>query len=110
MLSADHVFCHDDDKLCIGDGVVGPLVFLLGILELVDVIADSLAFEMVTLHLVLQCEDNEVMNSTTRQLEVDEKLPHGNQGVVGLGPIDFQTHVSLITPRMNLLVSCYAAS
>ena len=33
LISADHGFCCDDDKQCIGDGVVVPLVFLLGILE-----------------------------------------------------------------------------
>ena len=82
-------FIRDDGKRRVGGRVVGPLGFGLGILECVDVLGDYLAFEMVTLHLVLQCEDNEVMNPTTRHLEVDEKLPHGNQGVVGLGPIDF---------------------
>ena len=48
LLRAEHgVFCCDE-KCRVGDAVVGPLSFGLGILEFVDVLEDSLSFEVAT--------------------------------------------------------------
>ena len=89
LLNSDHVFGRHDVWYHSSDGVVGSLVFLLGIPELVDAIRDYLEFDMVTLHLVLQCEDIEGMFPITRCLELNEKLPLSNYGAVGIVPLDF---------------------
>ena len=89
MLHADHGIGSDDYEHHIGDGVVGPLVFGLGVLECVNVLGDFLVFEMVTLHLFLQCEDIKGVKPTTRRLEVSKKFPRDDQGVVGLGTLEF---------------------
>ena len=88
LLSYEHIVGYDDDERRVGDGVVGPLGLCLWIFKCVDVLGDSLVFEMLTLHLVLQCEETKGMNPTTRHLEVGHKLPRGNQGVVGLGALE----------------------
>lgn len=81
IFGAGELLCYEngvgcnDDKICGGDGVVGMIRFGLGVLKCVDVLGDSLAFKMVTLHIVSQCEDIEGMKTNTHNLEVDEKLP-----------------------------------
>ena len=72
----------------VGNGVVGPIGFGLEILKFVDVLGDTLAVKMLSLQLVLQCEDIYGMKSTTRCLKVAKKLPHANQGIEVLGLIE----------------------
>ena len=74
LICDEYSFCRDDGKRRISDGVVGPLGFGLGILVFVDVLGDYLAFKMVTLNIVLQCEDIMGMKSTTRRLELGDKF------------------------------------
>ena len=63
---------------CVSDGVVGPFVFGLGVFEVVDILKDALAIEMVPLHIVLECEDIKGMNFPTRRLQVEEQLSCGD--------------------------------
>ena len=40
------------------------------------------------------------MNPATRCLEVGKKMPRGNQGLVGRGPLDYQISLFFI-PRLH---------
>ena len=51
LLLYEHGIGSNDDERHISYGVVGPLSFGLSVLECVDVLVDSLAFEMVTVNL-----------------------------------------------------------
>ena len=71
-----HCVRWDEEQGRVCDRVISSstLRFLLSGLNCVDVLKDSLTICVVVLHLILECEDVDCIQSTTDGLEVGQKL------------------------------------
>ena len=71
-----HCVRCDEDQGRVRDWVIArsTLLFILHGFKCVDVLKDSLTICVVVLHLILECEDVDCVQSTTDGLEVGQKL------------------------------------
>ena len=71
-----HCVRHNEAQGCVRNRVIArsTIQFLLRRLKCVDVLKDSLTICVVVLHLILECEDVDFVQSTTYGLEVGQKL------------------------------------
>ena len=85
LLVLQHRICGDDHQHCVGDWDFRALSFILSVLEVVDVLQDSFTLLVRILHVALESEKVQGMESTTHGLEVVEEFDRLHPGVVKLG-------------------------
>ena len=89
LLGFKYAVYQDDDKRRVHGGVVCAFRFGFGVFDVVYVLGNALTIEMLSLYLVLECEDIEGMEYSECCLEVGKYFPRDDKGIVCLGLFDF---------------------